>query len=506
MHIDTDLVKSIYIDTQKVKYIYIDTELVYSAQKNLAYELSTDESYYIVKGLGDFENTDAIAIPATYKNKPVKEIANDAFTGTNITSITIDDSVTTIGNNAFNSCKNLTEVVIPDSVTSIGRYAFQYCEGLTEITIPENVENLGSGVFGHCYNLSKIFYNAREISNNSYESGFFTYAGRDTEGIDVTIGSQVKMIPRYFFSESNASTSNTNRFNIKTITFNSNSQCTTIGHAAFLTCDKLTSIYILNSVTSIGSSAFKDCRSLTEVSIGKGVASIGDSAFSGCSSLTSVTIPNNVTSIGAGAFSGCTSLERLNVNKTEQEWIDMVTTNQICSANTNIYLNNSGNLAFYPYELEHGTNKIINYAVTRIATTGTNNALIPSYIYIESQSDWGAWYPVVAVDVEASKVKNNIVILGGSDKTEENDDGGIRALNTNAFSKGVTTVVIPSTVTTIKNGAFGNSVPENIRYEGIFTPLSNVMTTAGYDLGNSKITYRTTCNCYYLNSATIALS
>ena len=84
---------------------------------------------------------------------------------------------------------------------------------------------------------------------------------------------------------------------------------TSIGDGAFRDCSGLTSITIPNSVTSIGSSAFHSCSGLTSVEIPNSVTSIGNYAFNSCSGLTSVEIPNSVTSIGNYAFYGCSNLK-----------------------------------------------------------------------------------------------------------------------------------------------------------------------------------------------------
>ena len=88
---------------------------------------------------------------------------------------------------------------------------------------------------------------------------------------------------------------------------------TSIGSDAFAGCTRLTSVTIGNSVTSIGSDAFAGCTGLTSVTIGNSVESIGSYAFSGCTGLTSVTIPDSVTSIGESAFSGCTGLTSVTI-------------------------------------------------------------------------------------------------------------------------------------------------------------------------------------------------
>ena len=88
---------------------------------------------------------------------------------------------------------------------------------------------------------------------------------------------------------------------------------TSIGSGAFYDCTSLTSITMPNNVISIGEWAFYDCTSLTSITMPNNVTSIGEWAFSGCTSLTSVTIPDSVTSIGSRAFSGCTSLSSITI-------------------------------------------------------------------------------------------------------------------------------------------------------------------------------------------------
>ena len=204
-----------------------------------------------------------VVIPeeVTYMNRTrkVTSIGSDAFKYSSLTSVTIPNSVTSIGSYAFESCYSLTSVNIPNSVTSIGDGAFQGCHGLTSVTISDitawlSISFAGSESNPLCY-AHHLFLNGEEVK-------------------DLTIPNSV----------------------------------TSIGNSAFYYCSNLTSVTIPSSVTSIGGYAFQRCSSLTSVTIGNSVTTIGYSAFSDCSSLTSVTIPNSVTSIGDYAFSGCSSL------------------------------------------------------------------------------------------------------------------------------------------------------------------------------------------------------
>jgi len=79
--------------------------------------------------------------------------------GKTATTFTIPNSVTSIGDWAFDDCDNLTSVVIPDSVTSIGDYAFYYCDSLTSVVIGDSVTNIGYRAFYGCDYLTSITFN-----------------------------------------------------------------------------------------------------------------------------------------------------------------------------------------------------------------------------------------------------------------------------------------------------------------------------------------------------------
>ena len=75
-----------------------------------------------------------------------------------LTSVTIGNGVTSIGELAFYNCSGLTSVTIPDSVTWISNYAFWCCSGLTSVTIPDCVTSIGDCAFDGCSGLKTVFY------------------------------------------------------------------------------------------------------------------------------------------------------------------------------------------------------------------------------------------------------------------------------------------------------------------------------------------------------------
>ena len=146
-----------------------------------------------------------ISISSCRINENTKVICSNAFDGcSGLTSVTIPNSVTSIGEDAFRGCSGLTSVTIPDGVTSIGDDAFWGCSGLISVTIGNSVTSIGEDAFYGCYGLTSV-----------------------------TIGNSV----------------------------------TSIGNSAFRDCYSLTSVIIPDSVTSIGNYAFADCSRLISITM-----------------------------------------------------------------------------------------------------------------------------------------------------------------------------------------------------------------------------------------------
>ncbi len=226
----------------------------------------------------------------------VTEIEN-VFSGcSSLKSITIPDSVTSIGSYAFSGCKNLTSVTIPDSVTSIGGSAFYGCSGLESITIPGSVTSIGGSAFSGCSSLKSV-----TIPGSVTSIGGSAFSGCSSLK-SITIPDSVTSIGGSAFSGCNS---------LESITIPGS--VTSIGEYAFQYCNSLKGITIPGSVTSIDYGAFSGCKNLESVTISDGITSTGNHTFSGCSNLRNITIPNSVTRIGFYTFSNCSNLINITI-------------------------------------------------------------------------------------------------------------------------------------------------------------------------------------------------
>ena len=187
---------------------------------------------------------------------------------------------------------------------------------MTSITIPDGVTNIGDSAFSYCSGLESITVEYGNSQYHSHENCLIETVNKTLilgckNSIIPTDGS-VTSIGNYAFSGCSSLTGITIPNSV-----------TSIGGGAFSDCSSFTSITIPDSVTSIGGSAFSGCSSLTSVTIDNGVTSIGRLAFWDCSSLTSVTIGNGVTSIGDQTFDGCDSLSKVYYGGTAEDWADI---------------------------------------------------------------------------------------------------------------------------------------------------------------------------------------
>ena len=338
--------------------------------------------------------TAVVCVPAYIGGVPVTSIGSSAFYNcTNLTSVTIPDSVTSIDWCAFCDCTGLTSVTIGDGVTSIGDRAFIGCTGLTGITIPHSVTSIGEYAFQNCTGL----------------------------------------------------TSSTILGNVMNF-----------GEHAFYHCTGLTSVMIGSGVTNIGTHAFVGCTGLASVTISDGVTRIGNGAFSNCTGLTSITIPGSMTRIGDGAFWSCTSLARVNFTGTIAEWCGIsfasVEANPLCYAHM-LYLNNEpviGSIVIPDNVTSIGIAAFYNY-------TGLTSVIIPDSVTSIGAGAFAACTDLTSINIPGSVTSIGGVAFDGCTSLRSVTIGnGVTNIGEYAFQNctGLTSVIIPDSVTSIGAGVF----------------------------------------------------
>lgn len=211
-----------------------------------------------------------------------------------ITSLTINDGVTSIGDWSFYFCKELTNVSLADSITSIGKRAFGETSKLKSIELPANLESIGDYAF--CVSLIEsvtIPDSVITIGNGAFLSAY--------KMTSITIGDHVQTIGEEAFSSS------------AIVSVTVPASVTSIGKKLFCGCSNLTSVTLSEGLTSIGEEAFLYCTNLQSVNIPDGVTTIEEDAFYGCYELESITIPGSVQNMGVGVFRECTSLTSVTI-------------------------------------------------------------------------------------------------------------------------------------------------------------------------------------------------
>ncbi|NLX24781.1 MAG: leucine-rich repeat domain-containing protein [Lentisphaerae bacterium] len=277
-----------------------------------------------------FEGCNAI----THYSVPnhVKRIASGAFFECqNMREILIPNSVVEIENTVFCGCSSLNCVVLPNSIGVIEPDTFRFCSSLTSIEIPEGVTNLGWCAFEESgletvtlpstlLSLDSSFYGCTNLQDILVRPENPNFCSRD--GVLLSRdGTKLIQYPTGRKGEAVFPAG------VSSLEIHAFWGCrglteviipdgvTNIGWRAFQMCSELESVFIPSSVTSIGHNAFSDCPSLTEIELPSGV-DIEHEVFCSDSNLVHVALSDGLSRIGDFAFAECVNLREITIPKT----------------------------------------------------------------------------------------------------------------------------------------------------------------------------------------------
>ena len=241
-------------------------------------------------------------------NNDITNIGQGAFEGCALlTSFNLGTKITNVAANLFDGCASLASITIPDSVISIGAYAFRGC-ALTSITLGENLTSLGEGAFADCKSVTEINYRSANLGNVSETASIFSSVGAETSGVTLTIDSAIRKLPDYLFYVPEKAGSDGSAINvdarITVIEYEAR-----VGETADISLEiglgtfkrlPLADVTLPDFVTKVGKYAFQNCEEATTLTWGEGLLWIGYGAFSGMTAVTEFN--HNAVNLGEDNF------------------------------------------------------------------------------------------------------------------------------------------------------------------------------------------------------------
>lgn len=268
--------------------VNIAKEAFYSCRGISSLIIGTNVETIGYEAFEDCSNVTSVTIHSNALLNCGRSLPDDVFEHSPITEYILGEEITSIGNDAFSGGSQITSINIPNNVTSIGDKAFSWCTKLESINIPTSVQSIGEAAFEYCKLLSDI-----EIPNANI--GAEAFQSCDSLKFVVIGDGTIE-----------------------------------IGYEAFEYCRNLKSVIIGDGVTDIGGYAFQSCDSLSTLILGNSVTHIRENAFEYCN-LSSVKFPASIERVDGYAFGDLESATFYNsTNYVEDDSFGYIDTLNIC--------------------------------------------------------------------------------------------------------------------------------------------------------------------------------
>lgn len=426
-----------------------------------------------------------------------------------VPSLSLPNSIVSIGNAAFKGWASIQELTLPTSLETIGELTFSSCEALKTVIFSNKVKSVGSGAFRGCNNITKV-----EISDltNWCKIEFGDDEGGQAPANPLEIAKKVYLknvqldeltIPSGITKIGNFAFKNVQKFNKLTIPasvteigdyafdgcsdmeqvlFLSQTSLKTVGSGVFSKCNGLTTIDLPSSITTLGTGVFRECSNLTTVNIPNDIIDIPSYTFYKCTKLGSISLPENVKYIGSWSFLGCTALTRIDIPAS----VEIIGTEAFknCTGLTGVYITDLAKwcaIEFGNYQYQ-GSN-------WQIEDKQSNPLIFAKKLYLNNELVEDMVIP------DGVETIQPYAFWGAECITSLTIPATVTTINNNAFwyCINLRSITIPSSVTTIGLRAFGFLCQKNsnnkdhvkVYIDDICCWLNNNYGKAFYEVGQS---------------------
>lgn len=251
----------------------------------------------------------------------------------NCKTLTLPESLTSIGNWTFRGMAALESIVIPNAVTEMGTYAFADDTSLKSAKLSTSCPWLKEGLFSECNTLQSItipsvvtkmdgymFTNCKSLTSATFEDGTdLIEMGYGASGKDYGLFRDCPLktlnLGRWLSYNTEKASRSPFYYIYKLKNLNIGENVKVIDKYMFSYRTGLETVYLPDNITSVNLWGFRGCYSLKSVRLSEKLSQVGDYGFSGCTSLDNVTFPASMTSVASNSFSDCTALRKLDLGQ-----------------------------------------------------------------------------------------------------------------------------------------------------------------------------------------------